>query len=230
MQSRLAPSELAGRIEKCFPALTERGRRVSRALHRMLALGWPVPEYAIAATSRLQVVEVQEEMQGWTGVVRSETGRVTAFQGLDLDSTPHRFEVEGRTLYAWCAWAALFLPGVIERAARVTSSCPVTGRRMELLVGPETIRERGASDVAVSMVDPERADVTGDQVVATFCRHIHFFASGEAAGEWARTRGDGIYILTLAAAFELGRRWNAHRFGDGPGLGGQVESPTPVDA
>ena len=72
------------------------------------------------------------------------------------------------------------------------------------------------------MVNPERADVAGDDVVSTFCCHILFFVSVEEAAGCARARDDGTYVLTLDAAFELG--WNALRFAEA------LDSPTVIDA
>jgi Alkylmercury lyase len=39
----------------------------------------------------------------------------------------------------------------------------------------------------------------------TFCSHVHFFASPQAAQEWVATREQQIVILTIEEAFELGQ-------------------------
>ncbi len=39
----------------------------------------------------------------------------------------------------------------------------------------------------------------------TFCHHIHFFSTSQAAQEWFAARGQEIAILTIEEAFELGR-------------------------
>src|SRR3989442_9036358 len=37
-------------------------------------------------------------------------GRIIGFGGLAVREMPHRFKVDGRTLYTWCAWDSLFIP------------------------------------------------------------------------------------------------------------------------
>jgi hypothetical protein len=44
-----------------------------------------------------------------------------------------------------------------------------------------------------------------EEIWTTFCHHIHFFASPQAAQEWAAAREQEIAILTIEEAFELGR-------------------------
>jgi len=45
---------------------------------------------------------------------------------------PHALQFDGRTLYAWCAWDTLFLPELLGRPARVTSTDPVSEVILEL--------------------------------------------------------------------------------------------------
>lgn len=204
---------LAARIEARFPTLSDRGRRVSIAVHRALAYGHPVPDYAIAATARLDISEVREEMVGWPGVYRNEAGRIVGFWGLGLDETAHSFEVDGRKLYAWCAWDTLFLPQILGKAAVVRSHSAVTGVPITLEVGPDAVT-RSDSRVVVSFVDPEQCNVDGDRVISTFCHHILFFSSQAEGAAWAAEREDGTLILSLDEAFALGRVCNALRYGD----------------
>lgn len=206
---------LAARIVASFPALDERGRRIALATYRTLAQGEPVPDYALAAATRLEIGEVRDAMAGWPGVYRNDRGRIVGFWGLALTDTPHRLEVEGRTLYAWCAWDTLFLPGLLGRPARVTSRSGGHGEVLTLEVTPATAAA-SAPDVHVSFVDPERADVAGDRVISSFCHHILFFASGEVGRAWVAGKGEGTFLLTLADAFALAREVNRIRYGVTP--------------
>jgi hypothetical protein len=64
----------------------------------------------------------------------------------------------------------------------------------------------------LSFLEPERpfhADV-----VRSFCHFVHFFASEEAAREWAAGH-QGTFRLSLEQGFRLGRRTNRASFGSG---------------
>lgn len=55
------------------------------------------------------------------GSIATTSGRIIGFLGLSLTETPHRLEVGDATLYAWCAWDALFLSRLIQdRAGEIT--------------------------------------------------------------------------------------------------------------
>jgi hypothetical protein len=51
-----------------------------------------------------------------------------------------------------------------------------------------------------------------EHVIGTFCCHVHFFASEDAAREWAK-RSDGTYVASIDEGFEYGRLYNHGRFG-----------------
>lgn len=205
---------LAEQIDSRFLQLTDLGRMISLAVHRTLALGDPVPDDAIAAATGLEIRAVREEMAGWPGVDRDDCGRIIGFWGLTIGQTDHRFVVEGRTLYTWCAWDALFLPEIIGKNADVSSRSGASGAEIAVRVTSQGAVSTDGGDVVVSFVDPERCDVEGDRVISTFCCHILFFSTREEGERWASEQGNGAFILSLDEAFELGRRSNALMYGD----------------
>ncbi len=210
---RMDINALAHRIEGRFPRYTGRGRRVALAVQRTLAHGKPVPDYAIAAATGLEIREVRAEMEGWPGVVRNEAGRITGFWGLSLGETAHQFIVDGHRLYTWCAWDSLFLPELLGKDAEVVSHSGASGTPLRLRVtagGAQPFE----GDVFLSFVDPELCDVAGDRVISTFCCHILFFTSKEEGEAWVAERGEDTFLMTLDEAFELGRACNALHYGD----------------
>lgn len=213
MRGEIDLVRVARRIDERFPALSARGALVALGVHRALAMGQPVPDYAVAAIAGLRISEVQDEMQGWPGVYRNEAGRVVGFWGLGLHETEHRFTVDGRDLHTWCAWDALFLPELLGKEARVSSTCAASDQPIELIVAPHGIVRASGPDIALTFLDPERADVEGDRVISTFCHHILFFSTRALAEEWARARENGVFVLGLDEGFELGRLCNALRYG-----------------
>lgn len=204
---------LAERVAATFPELTERGRRVALEAYRSLALGRSVPDYAVAAATRLQIREVRDELDAWPGVYRGETGRIVGFWGLTLNETRHRFEVGGKALYTWCAWDALFLPELLGRPALIRSACARTDHEIIIRVANDALTVDPGSAV-VSFLDPHDGDVDGDAIISTFCRHIFFFASRDEGEAWVRERGSRALILSIEDAFAVGRAFNQLRFGD----------------
>lgn len=151
-------------------------------------------------------------MDGVPGLLRDDRGRVISFLGLSLTETPHRLELGDTTLYAWCAWEALFLPRLIDRTARVRSACPQTGETISLTVSPDAFEELSPATAHVSMLVPE--DGFGYDVIESFCHHVHFFTGPEAGERWQR-ESDDAFLLTVAEAFRLGRLWTRHLIGEG---------------
>ena len=205
---------LAERIVERFPLLTERGRRVALTAYRTLAIGLPVSDYSIAAVAGHDISEVSEEMADWPGVYRSDSGRIIGFWGLALEETPHEFEVEGRTLYTWCAWDTLFLPDLLGKEALVLSRSGASGAEVSLRVTPSGAIPTDGHDIVVSFVDPARSDAEGNRMISTFSHHILFFSTRQEGERWASEQGEGAFILSLDEAFELGRRTNRLMYGE----------------
>jgi Alkylmercury lyase len=119
-------SELADQVSCCAEDLDARDQRVQLTLFRLLSKGDPVEPERLAAHAPLPDPEVRALLASWHGVHSDQAGRVVAFQGLSVVEAPHRFHVDSRELYTWCAWDTLFLPELIGRPAEVESTCPTT--------------------------------------------------------------------------------------------------------
>ena len=124
---------------------------------------------------------------------------------------PHRLRLDGRELYAWCAWDTLFLPRLIGEEARVESTCRASGEAIALNVSADEAQASGPEPV-LSFLLPDPAAVKSD-VVSSFCHYVHFFRSAQAAQQWIAAR-PGCFVLSLANAFELGRRVNVGMYGE----------------
>lgn len=203
----------ARQCDETFPSLDGVERRIALAVHRTVAATGPARVEAIAERAHVRSAEVRTALDRWPGVFRDDAERVIGFWGLSTQPMDHLLEVDGRTLYGWCAWDTLFLPEILRATARVHSTCPATGRPVTLRVeatGPEDL---DPPDAVVSLLDPGRADVAGDKVLSSFCHHIRFLASPDAWRDWARETGNGTFMLTIDDAWELGRKVNRLRYG-----------------
>jgi alkylmercury lyase len=186
-----APSlvTLTDSLAGTFPACDD--APLARSLLRELANGQPVAEPALTAAA-----------DRWPNVELDDHGRIVAFSGLSLTPTAHGFSIGGRQLYTWCAWDTLFLPALLDQPAHVESSCPLTGTPVRLAVDQSGVRDVQPENVWVSFPPPgtaSTADITG-----TFCCHVHFLADRAAADQWLR-RHEGVTVLSVPDAFELGR-------------------------
>jgi alkylmercury lyase len=141
-------------------------------------------------------------------------GRVLGFGGLAAAPMHHRFEVNGRALWTWCAWDSLFIPEILGRSARVTSPDPETKELVRLTVTPQRIDAVEPRDAVISFISLD-ADVfatSAANIMAKFCHYIFFFTS-RASGERWIAKHPGTFLYSLDDAFTLAKRLNAANFG-----------------
>ncbi|MQA03327.1 MAG: organomercurial lyase MerB [Streptosporangiales bacterium] len=157
------------------------------ALLRLVAKGEPVSLDELAAEGHTPVEQLDGWLRAQPGTDWAPDGRLLGF-GLTQRETPHRFTVDGRTLFAFCAADTLLFPAVLGRPASVESTCPATGRTVRLEVTQD----------AVASLDPETAAVTqaalsggSSDIRAQTCDLGHFYASAEAAASWRAEHPDG---------------------------------------
>jgi alkylmercury lyase len=202
--------QIADAVINAFPKLSATEQRVSLAVYRLLAEGSPVTAAQISAVSGAGHADVLGMLAKWHGIERTQDGAVTGFWGLTLSQTKHRFRIGGRDLHTWCAWDTLFLPALLAAPADVESLCPVTGNEIALRVGPSGAESAQPKTVALSFVLPTESEIR-KSVTETFCCHVHFFASPDAAGEWV-SKQPRTFVLPLEAAWEIGVRRNVTQF------------------
>jgi alkylmercury lyase len=198
------PGPTADALRDTFPACED--APLALTLLRLLARGEPVSDAVLAAAGERTIDDVSAQLARWPNIERDGDDAVIGFSGLTLRPTAHCFEVAGRPLHTWCAWDTLFLPSMLGTSAYVRSTCPVSGRAVELVVAPDGIEHADPARIHVSfppLANTNTADITG-----TFCRHVHFLAGDDAARTWQQTHPEG-HVLDLTAAFDLGCRTTA---------------------
>jgi alkylmercury lyase len=202
---------LATAVASAAPDFDEEQQRIAIELYRRLAEATPAPATEIAERAGVSVERVEIALSSWPGVFKDGDGRVIGFWGLTVNklSPTHRLEVEGRELFAWCAWDTLFLPGILGATARVESVCPTTGDTISLTVAPKGVVQTSHPGAVVSFLTPDQG--FDADVIQSFCHLVHFFALREAGEAWTAERPE-TFLLSLDDAFELGRRVNALNF------------------
>ena len=206
---------VAEALDACAPRFSADERRLARALYRELSAGDPVPVERLAVRLGLSAVRIAELLKGkhlGSLVYHDKEDAVIGFGGLAIVPMHHELRVNGRKLYAWCAWDSLFLPRVLDATARVESPCPETGERVRLTVSPERVEVEAGTEPVISFVLPEPETFEGDTsgTLASFCHHVFFFANPAAGADWTSSH-PGTFLLTIDQAFQLGRRLTDRR-------------------
>ncbi len=165
----------------------------------LLARGKPASPEEIAAASGKSPEEVRAALERFPSAEWDEQGRVVGL-GLTLQLTPHRLEVEGRTLFAWCALDALLFPVLLRQSASIESPCRGTGEPVRVDVTPAGIEAVEPPSAVVSIVAAR--DLATVRSVG--CNNTHFFSSPEAASRWLEKHPEAS-ILSVEDAFRLGR-------------------------
>lgn len=134
-------------------------RRLNRQVLDAIADGAPVSKTAFSTRTGLALDNVDRMFDRLAafGAEFDDAGDLVG-NILTQNTTPHRFKVSGRQLYAWCALDTLFLPGLLEQTAEVESTCPVTGVRIWLTVAPDRVENPHPADVTLSVVLPGKFD------------------------------------------------------------------------
>jgi alkylmercury lyase len=165
----------------------------------LLARGKPASPEEIAAASGKPPEAVRAALEQFPSAEWDEQSRVVGL-GLTLHPTPHRLELEGRTLFAWCALDALLFPVLLGRPASIESPCRGTGELVHIevmLAGIEVVEPPSAVMSIVAARDLASVRSAG-------CNNTHFFSSPEAASRWLEKHLRAT-ILSAEEAFRLGR-------------------------
>ncbi len=217
MTTKTTNIEAAVAMMDAVPILEEDAQRLALELYRQLACGDAVPPASLGdalgvPTEEITTLLEDEQLKGW--VFYDDDGSVIGFRGLAIREMPYRFEVEGRTLYTWCAIDSLFIPEMLGKPAKVQSRDPHTGTAITLTVTPDGVEavEPAAAVMSILIGDPEVVKTNPTKVMASFCHHIFFLESQETGAEWAAQHGEGTFLVTLDEAFALGKRFNATQF------------------
>jgi alkylmercury lyase len=215
-QDKRELEDLANSLANAFPKLTPvEGRVAVELLRQFVVTGEPVFPTKIAHALDLQGSEVEEILAGWVdwGTVHySADHRIVAARGLGLYKSSHRFEVDGRILYTWCALDTFYIADLLGSTARIESTCPVTNERISFVLGPDGVTNVVPANTVVSVIVPERPMTT--DVRLNFCRFVHFFASEDAGARWISEQNGTFVLLSLKEAFVLMHMVDKTYFGE----------------
>ncbi len=176
----------------------------------MLSRGRPVSITELATTVLMSEKEVNDILSEWPGVFKNEDGDIISYWGLGLTEMIHQIQIDGKTLYNWCAWDSLFIPPLVGKTAHITSVCPVTKEKIKLVVSKHGVEYQPASTV-MSFVKPQSGIKIDENVITNFCHKIYFFSSEEAASTWVAENPE-TFVISVEDAFSLGQKNNELRY------------------
>ncbi len=200
------------RILAHMPALDGPAEATALAAYQRIAADGRASPTEIAESADIERATVESLLDSWPGVYRDDSGSVVGFWGLTAEPvSPHQLQHQGRLRYAWCAWDTLFLPQVLDSTLQVHSRCALTKQPVELDISPQRILSNEPLDLLLSFPRlPDDPELMQD-VIGNFCHHVHFLASPAAATRWVAEHPD-VFVVDLAAAYELAARLNRQRF------------------
>ncbi len=204
---------LLNAFPKEFIEITPREQTLAISLYRLLSLGEPVTHAQLAETSTVPSTESDRLLEKWNGVYYDDSKKIVGFLGLTLNETPHKMLIDGRKLYAWCAWDTLFLPALVGKTTQVISRCAQSGKRIQLTISPERIELFEPAATVLSFVTPDENGIRED-VINNFCHAVLFFQSPEAGEQWIAEHPN-TFLLSVQKAFALAQLFNQQKY---PGL------------
>ena len=205
------------RLQTIAKAVCKRQERYQRTtplfdqLVRLLVQGQPVAPELLARRLHRELDEVRAILRAHPELEYDAQGNLVG-SGLTLVPTTHQFQVELRTLFAWCAFDTLTYPVELHLSAQVTSRCPVTGSSMQFTVTPEQVLDLDSGEAQVSLVVDVAAECCSN-VRQDVCNYGHFFASREAATLWQAAHRQAV-ILSVEEAYQVGKLIEGARFRD----------------
>jgi len=127
----------------------------------------------------------------------NENDEITAFSGLSITPTNHKFIVQGKTLYTWCALDAILFTEWLDVSSQIISQDPIDNSLIELNIDCDHLVSSNPYPIFLSLVEKmDSCNIRG-----SFCNHVFFFASEQTAKQWLDSNANGK-ILTLEDLFE----------------------------
>ena len=209
-------STLTSELLLHLPTMTEEEQRLGLEIYRQLSSGEPVSRLGLSQALNSPLHEVDEllahpSLQCLT--YSDKEGHIIGFGGLAVRPMPHRFNLNGRRLYTWCAWDSLFIPVILREVAEVESPPPGGSGLVRLRVGRDGIERVDPEDAVMSFLLPTAATFRADalKAMANFCHYIFFFPDRKSAMAWTAHHPD-TKVISVPDAFELGRQMVAARW------------------
>lgn len=183
---------------------------------RVLATGTPVEPERLAALAGLSLdrtVTIAREAWEWDA-----SGERLVGAGLTFDQTRYRVDIEGCTMWTYCAPDTLELPVILDKAVRAQSVCAATGDRIDVFTTPTTVQTIDPPSTVVSFPDPSSPPRLAD-LRRMGCHQASFYRDADAGAEWLSThpRGRLLAVEDAHSVLRTSMLRLRHRFSQAAG-------------
>jgi alkylmercury lyase len=207
---RLTKDELVKAYRKAYDAIPQEALeldlRVTVKTIQELAEGNAISPVRLAEIWEMSLEQVHIVLDQAAAAGRAELdaqGNLVAGV-LSLVPTAHRISMDGKQLYAWCAYDAIYIPGVVGKSAQITSRDPETGDSIKISITPLGVAQVRPEGTVVSVVGPDE-DTRGG-AASPRCSRMLFFGSRDSADRWLQGRS-GIAVLSVEEVYEIARQF-----------------------
>jgi alkylmercury lyase len=171
---------------------------VCRPIIQHVARGKPVTRADLQVSLHLSQDELERRLAHLPDTEFDQQGNILGW-GVTLLPTSHQFQLNGKTLYTWCAFDTVLFPPSLRRSARIQSNCAQTGHPISFVATSEgVVEELTPEGLVMSLLLPAEPS---ECVRETFCYQSLFFQSEQAASPFLADH-PGAELLRWSGAWE----------------------------
>ncbi len=179
-----------------------------RPIIQQVARGKAVTKAELQVSLHLSQDELEHRLARLPDTEFDHSGNIVGW-GVTLLPTSYQFQIQGTSLYTWCAFDTVLFPPSLHKEAQVQSSCAQTGQPITFVATPEgVVKDLTPPGSVMSLILPEQRS---DCVRGTFCVQSLFFQSEQAASTWLTAHPEA-FLLSVEEAAHVGRLVAQMRF------------------
>ncbi len=172
-------------------------------LFRLIASGEPLDENQLAEALYIGADAFSAALSASLAEIDS-LGRVSELFGITRETTLHRIDVGGETLFSCCALVAHMVPAIMQQAVTVESIDPINGDKIRLAISADSELQRVHPLISrASMVDCAVEEIVSSPRTK-FCCHVKHFATSETATEFS-SKSSNRYVMTIEEFHEAAK-------------------------
>jgi alkylmercury lyase len=202
---RLSLDAIAQRLSEQLQCEQE---ALCRSILHQVSRGKPLSKGALSTSLQISQNELEHRLTHVLDTEFDHEGNIVGW-GVTLMPTRHRFQLDGKPLFTWCAFDTVLFPPSLGQTAQVSSTCPSTELPITFVATSEgVVKDLVPAHSVMSLLIPANSQ---DCVRAIFCEHSLFFSSEQAASSYLASHPEAV-LLSIEEAASVGKRVAASRF------------------
>lgn len=163
-----------------------------------VARGKPVEQATLARSLQLTQHELEHQLSRLPDTEYDQHGKIVGW-GVTQIPTRHRFQIDGKPLWTWCAFDTFLFAPYLQAEAQVQSTCPTSNQLVSFVISTDgEVAQLRPETAVISLILPtSRRDCTRD----TFCEQSLFFSSEQAASPFLKGHLEAILLSVEEAAY-----------------------------